>query len=99
MMKKMIAAGMAALFAFSTAICGSAITGFAEERNDLKFVYISKQLSHPWFIQEEMGIKKPVRNEYIPSGSINSSREIPTVSKKPPCVNSTGKVSTVSIMP
>ena len=62
MMKKMIAAGMAALFAFSTAICGSAITGFAEERNDLKFVYISKQLSHPWFIQEEMGIKKPVRN-------------------------------------
>ena len=24
----------------------------------LKFVYVSKQLSHPWFIQEEMGIKK-----------------------------------------
>lgn len=25
---------------------------------DLKFVYISKQLTHPWFVQEEMGIKK-----------------------------------------
>ena len=25
---------------------------------DLKFVYISKQLTHPWFVQEEMGIKQ-----------------------------------------
>lgn len=29
-----------------------------EGKTDLKFVYVSKMLSHPWFIQEEMGIKK-----------------------------------------
>ena len=73
MMKKMIAAGMAALFAFSTAICGSAITGFAEEGNDLKFVYISKQLSHPWFIQEEMGIKKACEELGIEYTGIDSN--------------------------
>ena len=36
-------------------------TEAAEEKSDgkdLKFVYISKQLTHPWFVQEEMGIKK-----------------------------------------
>lgn len=28
-----------------------------EEDQNLKFVYVSKMLSHPWFIQQEMGIK------------------------------------------
>ncbi len=30
----------------------------ASSGEDLKFVYISKQLTHPWFVQEEMGIKQ-----------------------------------------
>lgn len=33
-------------------------TAAASEAEPLKFVYVSKMLSHPWFIQEEMGIKK-----------------------------------------
>ena len=73
MMKKMVATGIAAVLALSTAICGSAITGFAEEENDLKFVYISKQLSHPWFVQEEMGIKKACEELGIEYTGIDSN--------------------------
>lgn len=36
----------------------SASSSEAKAGEGLKFVYISKQLTHPWFVQEEMGIKK-----------------------------------------
>lgn len=42
----------------SLAIGAQAVMAEKKTEEDLKFVYISKQLSHPWFIQEEMGIKK-----------------------------------------
>lgn len=73
-MKKKVLGGLLALMmAVSFAGCGSSSKepekeassetkdSSASEKSDgkdLKFVYISKQLTHPWFIQEEMGIKK-----------------------------------------
>ena len=44
-------------------------------------------------------IKKPVRNEYIPSGFISRSRDTPTVSKKPPCAKFSGRESVIPIRP
>lgn len=45
---------------------------------DLKFVYISKQLSHQWFVQEEMGIKKACEElgiEYVGIDSDNNDEK------------------------
>lgn len=62
MKKKVLAALLAGLSVLGTAIVGNA------EETELKFAYVSKQLTHPWFVQEEMGIKKACEElgiEYI----------------------------------
>lgn len=49
-----------------------------EAGKDLKFVYISKQLSHQWFVQEEMGIKKACDElgiEYVGIDSDNNDEK------------------------
>lgn len=53
-------AGAATTAAASKAAASQAgaATAAAGKATGLKFVYICKQLTHPWFIQEEMGIKK-----------------------------------------
>lgn len=52
--------------------------GAVEAGKDLKFVYISKQLSHQWFVQEEMGIKKACDElgiEYVGIDSDNNDEK------------------------
>jgi L-arabinose transport system substrate-binding protein len=50
----LIALSLIAVFA----VAGCKKQGGKAEKSDLKFVYVSKMLSHPWFKQEEMGIIK-----------------------------------------
>lgn len=54
----MLAVGMAAVMTIGGSV--SMVQAASEEKGGegMKFVYISKQLSHPWYIQAEMGIKK-----------------------------------------
>lgn len=50
----------------------------AKSGEDLKFVYICKSLTHPWFVQEEMGIKKACDElgiEYVGIDSDNSDEK------------------------
>lgn len=44
------------------------------DKENLKFVYVSKMLSHPWFLQEEMGIKKACEELGIEYVGIDSNQ-------------------------
>lgn len=65
--------------AADTAAAGEADGGeAAEEESDLKFVYISKQLTHQWFAQEEMGIQEACEElgiEYVGIDSNNNDEK------------------------
>ncbi len=77
-MKKKVL-GMMAAAAMAAVI--SACPVMAEDKADgegLKFAYISKQLTHQWFVQEEMGIKKACDElgiEYIGIDSNNNDEK------------------------
>lgn len=49
-------------------------TGEKADKENLKFVYVSKMLSHPWFVQEEMGIKKACEELGIEYVGIDSNQ-------------------------
>ena len=75
-MKKKILAGI--LTASMLLTGASAIVSAEEAAEDLKFVYVCKQLSHPWFVQEEMGIKKACDElgiEYVGIDSDNNDEK------------------------
>jgi L-arabinose transport system substrate-binding protein len=58
-MKKIIGFSMVVLFSIGVVFAGGQKAAeTAKGSGKLKFVYISKMLSHPWFAQEEIGIKK-----------------------------------------
>jgi L-arabinose transport system substrate-binding protein len=56
-MKKALIVLTAALFLFSVTATVFAKGGAEQPAKPLKFAYISKMLTHPWFIEEENGIK------------------------------------------
>lgn len=61
-MKKILSLALMLMLLLSIAVTASA------EDKPLKVVYVCKMLSHPWFVQEEMGIKKAVEElglEYV----------------------------------
>lgn len=77
-MKKKVL-GMMAAAAMAAVLSVCPVT--AEDKADgegLKFAYISKQLTHQWFVQEEMGIKKACDElgiEYIGIDSNNNDEK------------------------
>jgi L-arabinose transport system substrate-binding protein len=58
MKKKGLAVAMAGVLGCMSLFGATTVMADEEKKEDLKFVYISKQLTHQWFLQEEMGIKK-----------------------------------------
>lgn len=74
LLKKIAAATLGA-----SMLMGGAINAFAEDAaSDLKFVYICKQLTHQWFVQEEMGIKQACDElgiEYVGIDSDNNDEK------------------------
>jgi len=58
-MKKYLLMLIVCVFAFSI-VLSIVLAGTDEDEGELKFAYVCKMLTHPWFIEEENGIKARV---------------------------------------